>query len=77
MADAQVTFYLQGRFTGPAVLSTFGSTKQTKNKDHKPDKMQLPEGAFFFSTLIAPLSFILIPNICGYNVVALKGVCLD
>merc|ERR1711920_619167 len=42
--EEQVTIYIQGRFTGPAVLSTAGSTKQTKNKDHKPEKMQLAEG---------------------------------
>merc|ERR1711920_971526 len=35
--EEQVTIYIQGRFTGPAVLSTAGSTKQTKNKDHKPE----------------------------------------
>lgn len=40
----QVTFYLQGRFVGPAVLSTFGSNKQAKNKEDKAEKLQLKEG---------------------------------
>merc|ERR1719409_1901614 len=40
----KVVIYLQGRFVGPAVLSTFGSNKQAKNKEDKAEKMQFEEG---------------------------------
>ena len=41
---AQVDIFVQGRFQGPAILSTAGSTERRKDPKKKIAKLQLEEG---------------------------------